>query len=511
VYDVTTIAKNKEPVPENQGVLASWKGIADYFSCDVRTAKRWEQERDLPVRRAPGNKRGTVFAYPFELDAWLESNGKSQRSNPTILINEEPPDSVHAPQDSPLLQAAKPSAQLTVGATQVKRFLVGHRQALIYLVIALVIAFAMLFRFTEARRRVAANSQADHALLNTQRHIPAPGAEELYLRGRYFWNLRTADSLQKAIDAYTQAILRDPSYAEAYAGLAESYDLLPQFGQADLGASLTEATLAADRALTLNPNLASAHTAKAFAIFFWEWDISGSDAEFNRALELDPNSAQAHQWYASTLQCRDDGIGAIKQIDQALRLNPASAAIAADAAYLHADFEDFEAGVNALKEIERTQPNLSAPAQFLRELAFRSGDYAGYVEQSRIYASITRAPDDVAMANAIAKGWASAGRIGLLEARTRILKASFARGSEQGFGLGETLLMLGRPQQALRYFRTSFERHSIQLTTMQDCPWAKPLLSDPGYAALLAQVRARLHGNYPAHPSIVRVSIRLPQ
>ena len=89
--------------------------------------------------------------------------------------------------------------------------------------------------------------------------LPAPGAEALFLQGRYFWNLRTSDGLNKAIDAYTRAIVKDPSYADAYAGLAETYQFLPQFGNADLGESLTKAKDAADRAISLDPNLAAAH------------------------------------------------------------------------------------------------------------------------------------------------------------------------------------------------------------------------------------------------------------
>ena len=221
---------------------------------------------------------------------------------------------------------------------------------------------------------------------------------DLFLRGRYYWNLRTADGLAKAIDSYTQAIVADPSYAEAYAGLAESYDLLPQFGRGDLGDSLRKAENAADRAIELNPNLASAHTAKAFALYYWDWDIAGSDAEFKRALTLDPNSAQAHQWYASTLQCRSQGAETLRQIDEAVQLDPTSPAIAADAALFQADFGDFRSGVKALREIEQTQPSLASPALFLRELEFDTGDFPAYIEDARRYAAITQAPDDVAMA-----------------------------------------------------------------------------------------------------------------
>ena len=342
-------------------------------------------------------------------------------------------------------------------------------------------------------------------------HSPAPGAEELYERGRYFWNLRTHDSLAKAIDAYTQAIVTDPAYADAYAGLAEAYDLLPEFGSADLGDSLTKAENAADRAIELNPNLASAHVAKAFALYYWDWDIAGSDAEFRKALALDPDSAQAHQWYASTLQCRSEGAETLRQIDEAVRLDPTSPAITADAALFQADFGDFRSGVKALKEIEQTQPSLASPALFLKELEFATGDFPAYVEDARRYAAITRAPDDVALAKAIERGWARGGRTGLLQARAAALKAAFDHGTETGFVLGENLLLLNRRQEALFYFKASVDRHATQLMAIRDYPWAEKMSDDPGYAALFARIRQRVHEAAPIHPEQNQIAFELPQ
>ena len=375
----------------------------------------------------------------------------------------------------------------------------------------LLVFATTLFWKVGNRQTAAATTFSQSNSLNGKPHIPAPGAAELFLRGRYYWNLRTADGLAKAIDSYTQAIVTDPSYAEAYAGLAESYDLLPQFGQADLGDSLRKAELAADRAIELNPNLASAHTAKAFALYYRDWDIAGSDAEFKRALALDPNSAQAHQWYASTLQCRSEGAEAVRQIEEAVRLDPASPAIAADAALFHADFGEFSAGIKTLREIEQSQPLLASPAQFLKELDFATGDFPAYVEDLRRFADIKKAPDDVALAKAVERGWAKGGRTGLLEARAEALKAAFDHGTETGFVLGENLLLLGRRQEALFYFRASLDRHATQLMAIRDYPWAKKLTGDPGYAAFFAQVSQRVREAAPNQPEQAQIAFELPQ
>ncbi len=510
---MATFTTNTEPELENHGVLASWKGIAAYFGCNVRTAKRWERERGMPVRRAPGKKNGTVFARTSELDAWLESRENkrmldSAASTDGIVAhlvavgeNNSPSEDVRLPvPTSSEEHRAKPASYL-------------QWRAWVLAALVLLVFATTLFWKAGNRQTVAATSLPNLDTLNGKPHIPAPGAVDLFLRGRYYWNLRTSDGLAKAIDSYTQAIVTDPSYAEAYAGLAESYDLLPQFGQADLGDSLRKADNAADRAIELNPNLASAHSAKAFALYYWDWDIAGSDAEFRKALALDPDSAQTHQWYAGTLECRSEGAKAIQQIDEAVQLDPTSPAIATDAALLHADFGDFKSGVKALKEIEQTQPTLSSPAEFLADLDFATGDFPAYIEDVRRFASINHAPDAIAMANAVAQGWARAGRTGLLEARAETLKAAFEKGTESGFLLGVDLLALGRRQQALVYFNASLDRHADQLVQLIACDnaWVRPLSNDPGYAALFAKVRGRVREVTPAQPKQPRASQRLPQ
>jgi tetratricopeptide (TPR) repeat protein len=506
-----TLSRSAEPAPGSQAILASWKSIAGYFGCNERTAKRWE-ERGLPVHRAPGGKRGYVFAYPAELDAWLQA----MRLKDPELARAGAAESLD--EGFALRGAAGGFAATVGGLAQVANLSPLKSGTAVYrklfwgaVCLAIVLAAASSLRVFSGRNAVREEDGESGDSLSASRHIPATGAEELYLQGRYFWNLRTADGLSKAINAFTQAIVKDPSYADAYAGLAESYDLLPEFASANLNDSLLRAKEAADRAIALNPNLAAAHRAKAFALYFRDWDIAGSDAEFQRALALDPGSAETHLWYASSLECREEGARTLEQIDEARRLNPASPAIASEAALFQADFGDLGAGIQALKDIEQTQPNLSSPALYLTVIDFAIGDFPGYIASLRRYAAITGSADDVALADAAARGWAQGGRAGLLEARAKGLKAAFDHGSgSSGFYLGQTLVMLGRPKAALPYFKASLNSRIVTLTTLQDCPWVKPLANDPDYAALFAEIRERQHGGYPHPPPMVRVTARVP-
>lgn len=146
----------------------------------------------------------------------------------------------------------------------------------------------------------------------------------------------------------------------------------------------------------------------------------------------------------------------------------------------------------------------------MKELDFATGDFPAYVEDLRRFAVITKAPDDVALANAVERGWARGGRTGLLEARAEALKAAFEHGAETGFPLGQTLLLLGRRHDALFYFKASLDRHSVQFVAMDDYPWAKNLSGDPGYAALFAQIHLRVHEAAPNHPKQAQVAFQLP-
>jgi TolB-like protein/Tfp pilus assembly protein PilF len=126
-----------------------------------------------------------------------------------------------------------------------------------------------------------------------------PEAYELYLKGRFFWNKRTGVDLRKAIDYFNQAIAKDPNYALAYSGLADSYLLLSPYGAAAPKDSIPQAKTAVKRALELDDKLAEAHASSARILSGFDFDSQRAIAEFERALQLNPNYATAHHWFAA--------------------------------------------------------------------------------------------------------------------------------------------------------------------------------------------------------------------
>lgn len=159
-------------------------------------------------------------------------------------------------------------------------------------------------------------------------------AYQLYLKGRFHWNKRTEEALKKGIDYFKQAIESDPAYALAYAGLADSYNILASYSAVAPKDAFPLAKAAASRALELDSELAEGHTSLAFAKFGYDWKWTESEREFRRALKLNPGYAMAHNWFGVTVVAQGRFDEAFDQINRALELDPLSLPINTNAGWL---------------------------------------------------------------------------------------------------------------------------------------------------------------------------------
>jgi TolB-like protein/DNA-binding winged helix-turn-helix (wHTH) protein/Tfp pilus assembly protein PilF len=182
--------------------------------------------------------------------------------------------------------------------------------------------------------RINLNAQEQAALAHGK--VVDPQAHEAYLKGRYFWNKRTGDNLTKAVEYFNQAVERDPNYAEAYSGLADSYALLGdwEYGILPPTEALPRAKAAAIKALQLNDALGEAHTSLAFSLDVFDWDWKSADTEFRRAIELNPGYATAHHWYAWHLCLQGKNDEALAEMRKAQKVDPLSLIINAELAEL---------------------------------------------------------------------------------------------------------------------------------------------------------------------------------
>lgn len=187
-------------------------------------------------------------------------------------------------------------------------------------------------------------------------------AYQLYLKGRFLWNRRTKDGLTQAIDYYQQAIDRDPSFALAYAGLADAYLLLGSYFYISRAEAQTKAKAAALKALEIDDEVAEAHTSLG-QVLRWELDWEGEEREYRRAIELNPGYATAHHWYATLLGILGRLDEALSEIQRAAELDPLSHAISSTVGAILSKRREYDAAIDQLKRALELEPKfLSASA-----------------------------------------------------------------------------------------------------------------------------------------------------
>jgi TolB-like protein/DNA-binding winged helix-turn-helix (wHTH) protein/Tfp pilus assembly protein PilF len=201
--------------------------------------------------------------------------------------------------------------------------------------------------------RINLTPQEQAALKNVK--VVNPNAYESFLKGRYFWNKRTADGLKVAMAYFNQAIEEDPKYAQAYSGLADTYALLGDWQYAVMTPkeAFPKAKAAAIKALELDSALGEAHNSLAFVLDGFDWDLDAGGKEFRRAIELNPGYATAHHWYAWHLSLLGRYDEAIAEMRKAQNLDPLSLIINADLAEILVIAHSYDESMQqSLKTIE---------------------------------------------------------------------------------------------------------------------------------------------------------------
>ena len=232
---------------------------------------------------------------------------------------------------------------------------------------------------------------AEHARLQNARAVN-PEAYENYLKGRFFWNKRTVEGHQKAIEYFLKAVALDPDYGQAYAGLADAYALLGSAPNLVLPRreAMDRARAAAEKALRLDDSLADAHTSLGFVEMHFDWDFAGAEKEFQRAVALNPGYATAHHWYAYDLVALarlDDALAEIRRAQQA---DPLSVIISTDVGEMLLLARRDDAAIVQLRKTLEMDPDFSH-AHWLLAWAYhnkgQSKEFIGELEKSRRAAS----------------------------------------------------------------------------------------------------------------------------
>jgi tetratricopeptide (TPR) repeat protein len=454
-----------QPAPTNPDRrLDSWKEIAAFFGRDERTVRRWEKESALPVHRVPGGARGRVFAYEAELGQWLST---PQAVESAIGTPASPVDQI---QTGHKLISLRPAAKLVAGAVLCAATVAG------------ILAYRKNHSFSvRASEAAAARTQG--------RSRPAtPEAEQLYLKGRYYWNKRTPDDLNKALDYFMQAIVHDPNYSQAYVGMADCYNLMREYTLMPSSEAYPRAFAAAKKAVELDDQSSEAHASLAFVSFFGMWNLATGEREFRRAIDLNPNIAAPHQWYANALFALHRFPEALAQMDRAQALDPASTSILADKGNILFRAGQSEEALALLKQMEIREPAFRSPHGYLKEVYLDNRDYPNYLSEMRQEALLVHDDSQLAMEAAAEKGFAAGGARGLFEAMLLTQKKLYTQHSLRPTELARTSAVLGHKDEALRYLKDACEQRDGEILFLETFSEFNTLHDDPAYHDLLARM-----------------------
>jgi TolB-like protein/Tfp pilus assembly protein PilF len=313
-----------------------------------------------------------------------------------------------------------------------------------------------------------------------------PEAYQLYLKGLYHWNKRTAESLNTSIDYFNQAIAKDPNYAQPYAGLALTYVLLPAYSAGKPEDVMPKGKASARKALDLDDTLAEAHTALAMVLFNFERNVAESEREFLRAVELNPNFATARQWYSGrTLVATGRFDQAIAEGRRAVELDPMSLVANLELGTVYGYARQSEQAVDQLRKVIDMDPNWYLAHMLLGQAYSYEGQFAAAIAECEKARGLN---DDPAVLGYLARSLALSGK------REEALKtvAEMHEVSKQryvpAYCFGIAYAALGDKDQALQWMERSLQDGAWEVTLIKVDPALDVLRSDPRFNDLVKRV-----------------------
>jgi serine/threonine protein kinase len=314
-----------------------------------------------------------------------------------------------------------------------------------------------------------------------------PEAYELYLKGRYSWNKRTAADNAIAISYFNQAIAKDPGYALAYSGLADAYSISPYVGGTP-AEDYPKADAAARKALELDATLAHPHAVLGTNEMEYDWDFVGGEAEFKKALELDPNDATAHEWYAYDI----GSIGGREQeafadINRAHQLDPLSPIISVAVGVIHIWARQYDEAIAVCKKVADQNPTFAEAHRCLAYAYWGKHMYPQVIEEWKTFGHLSDDRNESEFASALEQGFRSAGWKGALTKGIEIRQAQRRTGSS-AYPIAALYAALGDKDQAFRWLNIAYKEREGFLIGLKTNNLFDPIRSDPRFAELVRKV-----------------------
>lgn len=310
-------------------------------------------------------------------------------------------------------------------------------------------------------------------------------AHEFYLKGRHFAGRRTGEDLRKAIDYFNQAIAKDPNYALAYAGIADSYTLLPQWSNETPAEYFLKARTAAGKALAIDDSLAEAHVSLALLLVNDDLNLRDAKRELQRAIELNPNYSAAHYFLGiSVFAPLGQFDQAISEIKRAIELDPLSAIVNANLGYCYILARRYPEAIAELRKAAELDPSFPYIQGCLGEAFLVSGDLPAAIAQYEKANDRGRSLFFLFYAYALKGEREKAAQV-----LSRVKEIQQREGSKWAFGGALISLGLGDKQQAIDWLERSYRaKETGVIIYIKVDPLLDPLRGDPRFEKLVSQI-----------------------
>jgi TolB-like protein/Flp pilus assembly protein TadD len=308
-----------------------------------------------------------------------------------------------------------------------------------------------------------------------------------YLRGRFYWNQRTLDGLRKSVQCYEQALALEPELAVCYAGVADSYTVMAEYGLVHPNEGMPKARSAAETALALDPLLAEAHTSLGLirSAYDWKWTEGGN--HYRRAMELNPGYATAHHWYAvDYLAMLGRNAEARAEIDAACQLDPLSPIILEGKGYLRLIAGEYDAAFALLREVAELEPGYAKGYAAMGRVRIQQGRYQEAI--ALLHKAREVGGDVPSVLAALGQTHALAGNRD--QARTLVgeIRSLAERCYISATCHAIVHLGLGENDVALDWLERGCARRDLSLLSLKVHPLYDPLRNDPRFQCLVSAV-----------------------
>jgi serine/threonine protein kinase/tetratricopeptide (TPR) repeat protein len=313
-------------------------------------------------------------------------------------------------------------------------------------------------------------------------------AYDFYLKGRYYWNKRTPDSLKKAHELFIQAIDKDPHFALAYAGLADTYTLLSNYFVMPPRDARPKAKMAAIKSVELDDSLGEAHTSLASSKED-EWDWNNAEKEYLRAIELNPSYATAHHWYSVLLNKLGRLDEALREAHRALELDPLSVGISSHLGDVLSYMGQYAKAITQYRETIAIDPNFPVGHQALGDTLLSNGQYLEGFTELQQEAAALHDPKKQETANAVLETFRKSGYRAAVLMSIRADIARSAREYVSPFSIARRYSVIGDKERTFEWLEKAYKEHDDYAPYLKVDPDMRRLLhSDPRFAELVRKV-----------------------